>query len=442
MSCESGWIIGNFGSLPDVFFVEGVMKLRVNSEEDMSEQKRDQETDAGKGPFGIRLWFRILPEEPFRIFFPLGLLVSIAGVCLWPLLYGGCLDFYPGVAHARLMMGGFVGAFSLGFLGTALPRMMGAPHLRGWEIVTLLTAYLSAVFAYSSGQIVLADVSLLVTLLFFFVAMVFRLIALRKDLPPPGFVLVGIGWLAAMSGLFLFLLEGGELVLTGARHRMASLLFYQAFILLPILGIGGFMFPRFVGLKTLHMFEESRNPAPGWSSRARLALGLGLLLIVTYGMESLGWILSAGLIRFAAVAWYLWREVLVFRKAETKGTLAFGLRAGLALILAAFPLAVFLPIYRIGLDHIIYISGFGLIALTVGTRVTLGHSGKAALFAKKINVMRVVIGSILLAMMTRVTAEFIPAIRVSHLNYAALCWAIAILLWLGWLGRRFFQTEE
>ena len=305
----------------------------------------------------------------------------------------------------------------------------------------LLCAYLIAVFSYSTGKIMLGDAGMLVALLFFFVAMVVRLLVFRKDLPPPGFVLVGMGWMAAIAGLVLFLLDGA-LVLTGPRHRMAALLFYQGFILLPILGVGGFMFPRFVGLKTKHMFKESIAPPPGWAKRAGLAFGLGFVLIVTYGTESLGWIVSSSLIRFVAVACYLWWEVLIFRKAETKGTLAFALRAGLVLILAAFPLTAFLPTYRIGLDHIVFISGFGLIALTVGTRVTLGHSGKAALFAKKINLMRIVVGSILLAMMTRVTAEFVPIIRVSHLNYAALCWAIAILLWMGWIGRRFFHTED
>ena len=77
----------------------------------MSEKKEDQKPEPEVGQFGLIPWFRALPEEPFRIFFPLGLLVSIAGVCLWPLLYGGWLEFYPGVAHARFMMGGFVGAF-------------------------------------------------------------------------------------------------------------------------------------------------------------------------------------------------------------------------------------------------------------------------------------------------------------------------------------------
>jgi len=370
-------------------------------------------------------------------------LVSVAGVSLWPLLYGGLLPFYPGVSHARLMMGGFVGAFSLGFLGTALPRMMSSPHLRGWELVSVLILYLVAVFGYGFSRVIIGDAGMLATLAVFFVLMLVRLIKFREDVPPPGFVLMGLGWLAAMSGLVIFLLEGeSEFVVTGMRHRMAALLFYQGFILLPILGVGAFLFPRFVGLKTLHMFEESRTPPPGWAGKALVALGVGVILIISFWMECLGWILVAGGIRFVVVSWYLWKEAQVFRKANEKGTLAFGVRAGLGLIVAAFPLAAFLPAYRIGMDHIIFVGGFGMIALMIGSRVTLGHSGHAEAFTRKLIVMRVVIWAILMAMITRATADFLPAIRPTHLSYAALSWSVAVLLWLGWIGKKFFQNEE
>ncbi len=411
----------------------------------MAQQEGNQQGEAGTAAKGWRAWLGLVAEEPFRLLFPLGILVSVAGVLLWPLLYGGWLTFYPGVAHARLMMGGFVGAFSLGFLGTALPRMISAPHLRGWEWCVILVFYLTAVGGYIAGFIQLGDGGMLAALLFFFLVMMKRLVKDRQDVPPPGFVMVALGWLAALLGLFLFLLEGeGEagMVMTGARHQLAGLLFYQGFILLPILGIGGFLFPRFVGLKTLQMFDESRTPPVGWSKKAVGALVVGLMVLVSFWMEVMTWVLAAGLLRCAAVAWYVWGDVLIFRKAKSKGALAFGLRAGLLLLLAAFPLAAFLPAYRVGVDHMIFISGFGLIALMVATRVTLGHSGNSDLFAKKMIVMRVVIGSVLLAMATRVTAEFVPVIRVSHLNYAALCWSVAALLWLGWIGRRFFQWED
>ena len=47
-------------------------------------------------------------SEPFRVFFPFGMLAAIAGVMMWPLLYAGKLGFYPGEAHSRVMIEGFM----------------------------------------------------------------------------------------------------------------------------------------------------------------------------------------------------------------------------------------------------------------------------------------------------------------------------------------------
>ena len=68
--------------------------------------------------------------EPFRFFFPVGVLAGLVGAALWPLHFGGTYAPYPALAHARIMAEGFLGGFAFGFLGTALPRMLSAPPLR------------------------------------------------------------------------------------------------------------------------------------------------------------------------------------------------------------------------------------------------------------------------------------------------------------------------
>ena len=84
-----------------------------------------------------------LGSEPYRIFFLSGILFSIAGVLMWPLFHKGQLGFYPGVSHARVMIQAFAGAFVVGFLGTAGPRMLSAPRLKPWELVTLFFLHLA-----------------------------------------------------------------------------------------------------------------------------------------------------------------------------------------------------------------------------------------------------------------------------------------------------------
>src|ERR1051326_3829139 len=82
-----------------------------------------------------------LGKEPFRVFFPAGVLSGIIGVLLWPLHFWHVVSFYPGPAHVRLMAYGFFGAFILGFLGTALPRMLSAKVLGFSNVLLLVTLY-------------------------------------------------------------------------------------------------------------------------------------------------------------------------------------------------------------------------------------------------------------------------------------------------------------
>jgi uncharacterized protein involved in response to NO len=67
--------------------------------------------------------------EPFRIFFPIGLLLGAIGVALWPLFVWHAVNFYPANAHVRLMIEGLMGSFIIGFLGTAGPRLLDSRPL-------------------------------------------------------------------------------------------------------------------------------------------------------------------------------------------------------------------------------------------------------------------------------------------------------------------------
>src|SRR3954466_10851969 len=87
-------------------------------------------------------YLSLSPAEPFRIFFPLATLVGLSGVSLWPLFFSGLHKFYPGQMHSRLMIEGFLAGFVLGFLGTALPRLLSAAPLRRVELWLLLALYL------------------------------------------------------------------------------------------------------------------------------------------------------------------------------------------------------------------------------------------------------------------------------------------------------------
>src|SRR5438034_7409234 len=65
------------------------------------------------------------PADPYRIFFPLGIVLGAMGVSIWPLYYFGLTEGYSGRAHAFVQTDGFLYSFILGFLLTAIPRFTG-----------------------------------------------------------------------------------------------------------------------------------------------------------------------------------------------------------------------------------------------------------------------------------------------------------------------------
>ena len=63
----------------------------------------------------------MLRREPFRLFFPLGVALAWIGIGHWIAYWGGWIGSYSCLAHGLVQIQGFLFAFALGFLLTALP---------------------------------------------------------------------------------------------------------------------------------------------------------------------------------------------------------------------------------------------------------------------------------------------------------------------------------
>lgn len=109
---------------------------------------------------------------------------------------------------------------------------------------------------------------------------------------------------------------------------------------------------------------------------------------------------------------------------------------------AGLACAALWPHARVGSLHLFFVSGLGLITMAVGTRVILGHAGRHDLLGEKIIWLRWVTGLLVLAAATRMTSDFIPAVRISHHIYAAWSWVAAALLWLVFVGPLLLQEES
>lgn len=378
-----------------------------------------------------------LGNEPYRLFFLSGILFSIAGVMLWPMLYRGMLDFYPATSHARVMIQAFGGGFVLGFLGTAAPRMMGAPRLSAWELVVLFTLHLAGGISHLRGLNFHGDVFFLILLVCFALALGVRVIAFRKESPPPPLVLAAAGILCGISGTLLWL--NPEWMKTTAVYRLAGLLLNQGFLLGPVMGVGIFFFPRLLG-------QSFGEPAPGAATRKawRTMSIVALVLLLSFGVEV--WFhAGAGLVLRVATFLYALAQVRWLPQPDfpKAGTLANALRIWcVPLALAGLSAPIFAGARHVAYNHLLFVGGFGLVCLIAASRVLFGHSGRVERFANRSWVARLIVGAVVIAALTRLSADFLPRVTISHYEYAAWSWAAAAALWTGWHARRFFKKDE
>lgn len=365
---------------------------------------------------------RIFSEEPFRIFFPTGLFLGMTGVSLWLLFYFGAGVPYPGVSHARLMIEGFMGSFVLGFLGTAGPRILSASPLSLREVAVIFTLDLLAAGFHAADAHQIGDVCFVACLFVFIFAGVNRF-RKRKDCPPPNFALVMLGLLSGIAGAAL--VAYSENAQYSRPYQFGSALLNQGFILLPVLGVSPFFLARLLDLP-LPEAAESRAFPPGWLRQAAFAAFIGVAVTGSFLIDIFNFPKAAGCVRLGAIVIYL----VVRMPFRGRSFLASCLRTGVMSILLGLAVAAFLPNYRIGALHIVFITGFSFMVFTVAIRVIFGHSGNAALFQKRLPFF--VISGLLLfvAMLSRLTADLAPHARIIHLIAAAICWLLASLLWM------------
>ena len=367
-------------------------------------------------------YVRACCEEPFRIFFPIGVLLGVVGVSLWLLFYLGAGIPYPNIAHARLMIEGFMASFIFGFLGTAGPRITSAPHFSLSEVATIFTLDLLAAGAHTGGAHRLGDICFAICLLFFTCALTKRF-RQRKDSPPPNFVLVALGLVSGIAGATL--LAYSEAAQYTWAYQFGSALLNECFVLLPILGVAPFFIARLLDLPTPELPESRTFPAQ-WKRQAAFAGLIGIAIIASFWIDVLNLPGVGGWIRVAAIASYVVTR-LPFRG---RTFLADSLRVAIASILAGFTVVALLPIYRVGALHIVFITGFNFIAFIVAVRVVFGHSGNLQRLQKPLWFFIAMSVLLFLAMISRFSADLAPQARVAHLLGAAICWLLAALIWI------------
>ena len=361
---------------------------------------------------------------PYRLLFPFGAFYALAGALVWVLAAPGWIP-YPGPLHRALMIEGFELSFVTGFLLTAMMGFLHAPRCHPTEL--FLTALGVAGFgtAALSGHMFAAQLCALLALLTVIQALA-RRVPLRTANPPEEFIFVGLGMLFGLCGIGLLAARAAGYDWEPAPNfgvRLLSL----GMVLSLVLGLGTLLVPPFAGiprgleLPGLAAAHERKGRRP-------LYVLLALMLVGAFVADALwkfGW--GAWLRALAGTPLLLlgWK---VFSRKSHPTLHAFTLRLAGLFLLGGLWYAALVPTQMVAAFHVMFVGGFGLITLGIGTRVVVSH-GRFALETEARVLTPFVVGVIVAAVALRVLAELLLAPRNALLAASGAAWALAWGVW-------------
>jgi len=357
-----------------------------------------------------------LRSDPYRLFFPLGVLLSWWGVGQW-LLFSLHLDpAYRVAFHSMAQVQGFLGCFVAGFLFTFIPRRTGGAKPAIWQLVAVAVCPVAlCVFAWF-GRLAIAQSFWLIELGILLQFVVSRALSTRNPRAAPPSLL----WVPVGLGLGLV---GAVLSALPSMHDTGRSLVLEAMVTALVMGIGAMLVPVVtraeppspqvslggitlqVVLAGLFVASFIADPHKG---ALRLAYGIRLLVVVLVlvrGARLWRWPTEPGLNR--RVVWFA----------------AWSLPVGDAM------LSIW-PAQRAAGLHVIYLGSFGLLALAIGQHVIAAHGGQGAWLASWSKQTFTLALLTTVALIARLFMQFDPSHFFEWMTCAAIAFVAATFAWL------------
>ena len=371
-------------------------------------------------------------RDPWKLFFPLGMLLAWAGVLPWFLFGIGATTSYLSIFHSIVQVQGFLICFALGFLFTFLPRRTGTPPPSALEMIVCLVAPVALTFFALQERWALSQLCWLLmlgTLVRFAISRVRR--ARARNQIPPAFLWVALGLLWGVAGS----------VLTGVGaslgeewmwlHEAGRTLVVQGVFTGLVLGTGAFLLPAIT-----RGTDPSRVLAgPAYrNSLLRHALG-GALWTAAAFLEPLVDTRLAFALRALVTLAVVVGTLQLWRLPSMPGlNRRLVWIAGWMLPLGNLVVAFDPGLRRTGL-HVVFIGCFALLVLSVGCHVSLSHGGRPSLLSTRPWQLWALAGLLLLALSARACIDLFPErglvwfwLAAGSFLTATLCWATLALL--------------
>lgn len=364
------------------------------------------------------------PQEPYRLFFPIGLLLAAIGVAPWILFHFGMLSTYPSVFHGRVMFHGFLMAFISGFLMTAVPRMSGTDACRPFEATVVLLLLAAQLFWGGNSMLSAMIFSMHAAFLLFFVL---RRSMRRRQNPPPNFLFVPVGLATALLGGLLLVFSDS---LPDSWRELGKLWAFQAFVINLIIGLGSRLVP--VLSRAPGALSPMQSGGTGSSRHWLLLVIFNLSFFVeAFADKPFGLGLRAVSLTWAAIV-----SLRLFAPMVPITALGVALRISALFLFVPYYLMLFVPGAEIHWLHLVYVGGLGLMTLMVAVRVVLAHGGAG--FDKEAWSPGLAAAAVLMIAATLIRSvgpSLRPADSFASFALAAGLWLVALALWWLTFGR-------
>ena len=373
-------------------------------------------TVAQSRPLQDRL--QLILEEPFRAFFPLGVLGGLAGVWPWVGYRLGWADSYSGIGHGLLQIQGFEMAFAIGFLMTTLPRFLETNRTRLWELGIGWSLCATGIVALTLNAWRLGE-GLFLALAVHVSLFGLRRLRSRGDDPPPFFAFFPVGFLSAGGGAALILWP------QPGFERLGETLVEQGILLAFVLAVGSFLGPRLLyGNRT---FPETTTQS---AQRQLLVFGgVGLALAISFPIEVAVHSGAGQVLRAVIVSGYLFGILRVYRSPVQPWFHVHLLRLSFWSLCVGLWMPPLLPDHSLAALHLTFIGGFGLMTMIIATRVVTGHCDAESLWQGNRLPIVVPVGLIALSVPVRLAADMAPLLYFECLAAAGVLWLAGVGLW-------------
>ncbi len=349
---------------------------------------------------------------PYQIFFPLGFLNAILAVGVWLVRDLNWFQAPVLLIHSKLIAGGFLWSFIVGFLMTAVPKMTKTTRANRLELGAAAAIILSMMFfawdidpkPFYAGTM---------TLVIFLLIYGGRRLLKSEKSAPVFFSHVGIGMALALLGSW-FHFQGNSF--------MGIHLYQVGAILLLVLGIGTRFFSFLSGLPSV--FENITTRWKLWGFHICGLLVATFLFLAGKGLAIAYLGLSLMSLFYLFVIWQ------VQRPSDRSSALKYSMRIVAAMIPASFFMTWLQPQNFVTWFHLLFIGCFGIITFSVATRVTLAHGAYSTDIEIHSKSLWWVLGFLIFGLISRLLYGFSGELwKKSYLHLAATFWLLAIGIW-------------